>query len=269
MQRVFKVLLRRLHAIRMWCNTMERLIICRPSRRGQGLSGHVTSRQDVTASRCGQGGRHVTGAAVDKEDVTPHHVRTSQALPWTRRLSRHVRKWGAVVDKDAVAVFSVFFAFCWRLLFLKFLHFSCSLILVFFCNTKYYSCSTLYYKVGLQLHKELLQYYNVLLQYYFVSPWSTKYYSSTTRYYKELQYYSALQNTIQYYPVLQSTSPVLLCTTKHYKVLLQSYSVLQSTTPVLLFTTKHYKVLLQYYSVLQRTTTVLVCTWKYYSSTTK
>ena len=65
--------------------------------------------------------------------------------------------------------------------------------------------------------------------------------------------------------VLQSTTPVLLCTKKYCSsttlyskvlqrttpVLLQCYSVLQSTTPALLCTTKHYGVLLQYYSVLQ------------------
>ena len=87
---------------------------------------------------------------------------------------------------------------------------------------------------------------------------------------------------LQYYSVLHSTTPVLLCTTQcyssttlYYKVLLQYYSVLQSTTPVLLCTTKYYssttlyyKVLLQYYSVLQSTTPVLLCTTKYYSSTT-
>ena len=57
---------------------------------------------------------------------------------------------------------------------------------------------------------------------------------------------------------VQSTTPVLLRTTKYYSVLLQYYSVLQSTTPVLLritkyysSTTPYYKVLLQYYSVLQ------------------
>ena len=71
------------------------------------------------------------------------------------------------------------------------------------------------------------------------------YYSSTTLYCKAL---------LQYYSVLQSTTPVLLCTTKcyssttlYYKVLLQYYSVLQSTTPV---------------TVLQRTTPVLPCTTK-------
>ena len=101
----------------------------------------------------------------------------------------------------------------------------------------------------------------------------SKYSPSTTLYYKVL---------VQYYSVLQSTSPVLLCTTKYYSsttlyytVLLQYYSVLQSTTPVLLCTTKYYStttlyytVLLQYYSVLQTTTPVLLCTTKYYSSTT-
>ena len=64
--------------------------------------------------------------------------------------------------------------------------------------------------------------------------------------------------SIQYYSVLQSTTPVLLRTTKYYLVLLQYYSVLQSTTPVLESITLYYKVLLQYYSVLQT----------YYSSTT-
>ena len=74
--------------------------------------------------------------------------------------------------------------------------------------------------------------------------------------------------------VLQSTTPVLLCTTKYcsstslyYKVLLQSYSVLQSTTKYYSSTSLYYKVLLQYYSVLQSTTPVLLCTTKYYSST--
>ena len=92
---------------------------------------------------------------------------------------------------------------------------------------------------------------------------------------------AVLHRSIPYYTVLQSTSPVLLCTTQYYssttpsyKVLLQYYSVLQSTTPVLRCTTKsstilYYKVLLQYYSVLQSSTTpVLFCTTKYYSSTT-
>ena len=55
-------------------------------------------------------------------------------------------------------------------------------------------------------------------------------------------------------------------TTLYYKVLLQYYSVLQSTTPILPWTTKYhssttlyYKVLLQYYSVLQ----ILLCRLQY------
>ena len=89
---------------------------------------------------------------------------------------------------------------------------------------------------------------------------------STTLYYRVL---------LQYYSVLQSTTPVLLCTTKYYssttlyyKVLVHYYSVLQSTSPVLQSTTPvlrcttkyyssttlYYKALLQYYSVLQSTT---------------
>ena len=88
--------------------------------------------------------------------------------------------------------------------------------------------------------------------------------------------------SIQYYSVLQSTTPVLLRITKYYLVLLQYYSVLQSTTPILQSITLYCKVLLQYYSVLQTyysSTTpyykvllqyykVLLCTTKYYSSTT-
>ena len=97
---------------------------------------------------------------------------------------------------------------------------------------------------------------------------------------------------LQYYSVLQSTTPILLrsrnttlyysSTTLYYKVLLKYYSVLlqyylvlQSTSPVLTCTTKYYsstnlyyKVLLQYYPVLQSTTPVLTCTTKYYSNTT-
>ena len=112
-------------------------------------------------------------------------------------------------------------------------------------------------------------------QIYSVLHSTTKYYSGTSLYYTVLlQYYSVLQSTtpvlilyykvlLQYYSVLESTTPVLLC--MYYKVLLQHYSVLQSTTPVLLRPT-------QYYSsttpVLQSTTPVLFCTTKYYSSTT-
>ena len=65
----------------------------------------------------------------------------------------------------------------------------------------------------------------------------------------------AIKVLLQYYSVLQSTTPVLLCTAKcyssttlYYKVLLQYYSVLQSTSPVLLCTTQYYN---QYYTVLQ------------------
>ena len=82
-------------------------------------------------------------------------------------------------------------------------------------------------------------YYKVLLQYYY------KVLVCTTKY--------------QYYSVLQST-------TLYYKVLLQYYSVLQSPTPVLLCTTKSSLLrLLQYYYVLQGTTAVLLCTKQYYS----
>ena len=98
-------------------------------------------------------------------------------------------------------------------------------------------------------------------QIYSVLHSTTKYYSGTTLYDTVL---------LQYYSVLQSTTPVLIL---YYKVLLQYYSVLQSTTPVLRCTTKYYssailyyKVLLQYYSALHRTTPVLLCTTKYYSS---
>ena len=73
--------------------------------------------------------------------------------------------------------------------------------------------------------------------------------------------------------LFRRTDKVVVCTEKG-KVLLQYYSVLQSTNPVLLCTTKfysstspYYKVLLQYYSVLHSTTPVLLCTTQRYSST--
>ena len=93
-----------------------------------------------------------------------------------------------------------------------------------------------------------------------ITPVLKKYYSSTTLSYKVL---------IQYYSVLQSTTPVLLCTTQcysstslYYTVLLQYYSVLHSATPVLC-TTKYYSSTTLYYKVLQSTTPVLLCTTKY------
>ena len=117
-----------------------------------------------------------------------------------------------------------------------------------------------------------------------------------TLYYKVLlQYYSVLQSTspVLPTPVLLGTTKYYSSTTLYYKVSLQYYSlcttkrhssatlyyqiptpVLQSTTPVLLCTKKYYpsttlyyKVLLQYYSVLQSTTPVLLCTTElqYYS----
>ena len=120
---------------------------------------------------------------------------------------------------------------------------------VLFCTTTYYSA----------LRSTLLQYY-----------------CSTSLWYKVL---------LQYYSVLQSATPVLLCNTKvltyyssttlyckvllqYYKVLLQYCSVLQSATPVLLSTTKYCKVLLQYYSVLQSTSPVPLCTTKHHCTTT-
>ena len=113
---------------------------------------------------------------------------------------------------------------------------------------------------------ELLRYYSVLQSTSPVLLCTTKHYASTTLYYKVLR---------QYYSVLQGTTPVLLCTTKYYsgttlyyKVLRQYYKVLLQYYSVLQ-STLYYKVLLQYYSVLQSTTPVLLCTTKYYASTTK
>ena len=93
-----------------------------------------------------------------------------------------------------------------------------------------------------------------------------KYYSSTTLYYKVL-----LRTTLHYkvYSVLQSATPVLLCTTQHY-------SVVQTTTPVLFCTTKYtlyyssttlyYKVLLQHNFVVQSSTGVVLCSAEEYWS---
>ena len=90
------------------------------------------------------------------------------------------------------------------------------------------------------------------------------------------------QQLVQFYSVLQSTTPVLLGSAKYYSS--TTPVLLHSTTPVLFCTTKyyssstlHYKVPLQYYSVLQSTTPVLqntstspvlLATTRYYSSTT-
>ena len=124
-------------------------------------------------------------------------------------------------------------------------------------------CDNVVIQSTILYYKVLLQYYSVLQSTTPVLLCTTKYYSSTTLYWKVL---------LQYYSVLQSTTPVLLCTTKYYSSTTLYYTVLQRTTPVLPCTTKYYssttlycKVLLQYYSVLQSTTPVLLCTTKQHS----
>ena len=99
----------------------------------------------------------------------------------------------------------------------------------------------------------LLQYYSVLQSTTPVLPCSTKCYSSTTLYYKVL---------LQYYPELQST-------TLYYKVLLQYYLVLlQYYSNVLLRTTTYYSrstLYYKYYSVYSSTTLYYKVLLKYYS----
>ena len=109
-------------------------------------------------------------------------------------------------------------------------------------TTKYYSSGILYYSV-LQSATPLLQRTTPVLQRYSVL-------ESTTPYHKVLlQYYSFYKVLKQYYSVLQSTTIAI-------------QRRLQSTTPVVLCTTKYYScttpVLLQYE----------LCATNYYSSTT-
>ena len=93
-------------------------------------------------------------------------------------------------------------------------------------------------------------------------------------------WFDLLSSDVASCEVICGTTPVLLCTTKNYNVLLQYYSnVLLCTTKYYASTTLYYNVLLQYYSVLQSTTLyytvlcqyyasitpVLLCTTKYYS----
>ena len=94
-----------------------------------------------------------------------------------------------------------------------------------------------------------------------------------------IQYYSVLQSTTpvllrttKYYSVLQSTTPVLLLTTKYYSVLQSTTSTETTSERRPSSTTPYYKVLLQYCFVLQSTTPyykvllhVLLLTTKYYS----
>ena len=75
---------------------------------------------------------------------------------------------------------------------------------------------------------------------------------------KDLLNFSKCYSNTKYYFVLQSTMPVLLCTTKYYASIGQYYSVIKNTTPVLLSTTKYYNILVQYYSVLQNTFPILL-----------
>ena len=110
-------------------------------------------------------------------------------------------------------------------------------------------------------------------QIYSVLHSTTKYYSGTTLYDTVL---------LQYYAVLQSTTPVLFCTTKYYSSTTLYYKVLlqyHCTTTYYSSTSLYCKILLQYYPCTTKyysstalyyksTTPVLVCTTRYYSSTT-
>ena len=118
-----------------------------------------------------------------------------------------------------------------------------------------------------QLYQVLLQYYNLLLRtIQSTTPVllrTTKDYTSTTPYYTVL---------------LQRTTPVLLRTTKYYSsttpyckvqsILLHYYSVLQSTTPVLHSTTPILQSTTPHYIGLDQYYSVLHSTTKYYSTTT-
>ena len=110
-----------------------------------------------------------------------------------------------------------------------------------------------------QLYQVLLQYYNLLLRtIQSTTPVllrTTKDYTSTTPYYTVL---------------LQRTTPVLLRTTKYYSST-TPYCKVQSTTPLLLRATKYYSSTTQYYSnttkyysALHRTRPVLLRTTQYY-----
>ena len=100
----------------------------------------------------------------------------------------------------------------------------------------------------------LLQYYSVLQRTTPVLLCTTKYYSSTTLYYKVLLQYHSVLHSTTPVPLLQSTTPVLLCTTKYYS---STTPVLQSTTPVLLCTTKYYSSTTLYYKELRQYNNVL------------
>ena len=68
-------------------------------------------------------------------------------------------------------------------------------------------------------------------------------------------WFDLLSSDVASCEVICNTTPVLLCTTKNYNVLLQDYSnVLLRTTTYYSRTTLYYKVLIQYYSVLRSTT---------------
>ena len=99
-------------------------------------------------------------------------------------------------------------------------------------------------------------------------------------------WFDLLSSDVTSCEVICGTTPVLICTTKNYNVLLHYYSnVLLRTTPgllcttkysssttlyceVLLCTAKYYASTTLYNTVLQSTTPVLLCTTKYRSSTT-
>ena len=144
-----------------------------------------------------------------------------------------------------------------------------STILYYSSTSLYHSVlqsASLYYKVLLQYYPVLQSIRNhyssstpVLLQYYFVLQSTIPVLLCTTRYHKVLSstiLYDKVQ--LQYCSVFQSVCTTR-CNPSTTPVLLQYYFVLQSTTPVLLCTTKCYFSTILYYKVSPRTT-------KYYSN---
>ena len=96
-----------------------------------------------------------------------------------------------------------------------------------------------------QRHATLPTFHKILLQYYPVLQSTQAYYSALQSVLRTTKCYSS---TTLYYTALLCSTNYYSSTTLYYKVLLQYYSVLQSTTPVLFCTTKYYSSTSLYYS---------------------
>ena len=135
----------------------------------------------------------------------------------------------------------LFLLFVLDLGFGKFYFFTIPSSWVLLCTTKYYSSTSLYYKVLVQYYSSTTLYYKVLVQYYTIlqSTNARAHIFAFFTFYLGFFVFFTFCFGFGVWEILLFHHTFHPSTTLYYKVLLQYYSVLQSTSPILFCTTKY------------------------------